>query len=132
MGRYGMSKLANLLFTYELQRRLEASGARAIAVACHPGGSPTDLSRHVPRPLLRVLVSLTRWMTHPPPEGALPTVRAATDPEVTGGQYYGPARAFEMHGPPVLVESNEASRDRIAAKRLWDLSIELTGVDPGV
>ena len=131
-GRYAMSKLANLLFTYELQRRLDAVGARAIAVACHPGASPTDLARHVPNGALRILMPLIRWISHPPAEGALPTLRAATDPQVRGGDYYGPARAFELYGPPVLVRSHRASHDGHAARRLWDLSIELTGVDPGV
>ena len=131
-GRYAMSKLANLLFTYELQRRLDAAGAHAIAVACHPGVSPTDLSRHVPRRLVRILTALSRWITHPPAEGALPTLRAATDLQVRGGDYYGPARAFELHGPPVLVRSHRGSHDGDAAERLWELSIELTGVDPGV
>ena len=71
-------------------------------------------------------------MTQPPLGGALPTLRAATDPEVKSGQYYGPAHAFEMRGPPVLVESTRASHDPAVAKRLWDLSIELTGVDPTI
>lgn len=99
VGRYGMSKLANLLFTYELPRRLDASRARAIAVACHPGVSTTELSRHLPKALLRIILLLMSWMTQPPSEGALPTLRAATDPEVKGGEYYGPAHVFEMRGP---------------------------------
>ena len=130
-GRYAMSKLANLLFTHELQRRLDAGRARAIAVACHPGASPTDLARHVPKRLVRILMPLARWISHPPSEGALPTLRAAADPQVRGGDYYGPAHAFELYGPPVLVRSHRASHDGNAARRLWELSIELTGVDPG-
>ena len=132
LGRYAMSKLANLLFTYELQRRLEARASQTAALACHPGGSPTELSRHVPEPILFVTNALTHFITHPPPEGALPTLRAATDPDAVGGQYYGPGGLFEMAGPPVLVESIPASHDLETARRLWDLSIELTGVDPGI
>jgi len=132
VGRYGMSKLANLLFTYELQRRFEARGDDVAALACHPGGSPTELSRHMPKWFEILGKTLLAPVTHPPPEGALPTVRAATDPAALGGQYYGPSRWFEQAGPPVLVESNAASHDRETARRLWDLSIELTGVDPGL
>jgi len=130
--RYGMSKLANLLFTYELQRRLEAAGADLISVASHPGVSPTELSRHMSRALM-ILAKPFFWaFTHPPAEAALTTVRAATDPNIKGGQYVGPAGFQEAKGPPVVVRSNRASRDPERASRLWDLSIELTGVDPGL
>ena len=132
IGRYGMSKLANLLFTYELQRRLAASGARAVAVACHPGASTTELSRHLPEALLRIVLLLSSWMVQSATDGALPTLRAAADPEVEGGQYYGPAYRFEMRGPPVLVRAHRAGHDPVAARRLWNLSIELTGVDPEI
>ncbi len=128
-GRYGMSKLANLLFTHELQRRLEAAGARTIAVGCHPGMSDTELSRYFPG-WLQLLGPLLRQLTQSPAAGALPTLRAATDPEVTGGEYYGPARRFETVGPPVRVQASAQSRDPETALRLWDLSVELTGVDP--
>ena len=127
-GRYGMSKLANLLFTHELQRRLAAAGANVIAVACHPGASDTELSRHFPmwimalRPLLQVF-------TQSPAAGALPTLRAATSLDVKGGEYYGPAGRFEMAGAPVLVPASGRSRDSGLARRLWDVSLEMTGVD---
>ena len=75
---------------------------------------------------------LLRWISHPPPAGALPTLRAATDPEVSGGRYFGPANRFEMSGPPVLVRSSSASHDVDSARRLWDLSVDLTGMDPGI
>jgi NAD(P)-dependent dehydrogenase (short-subunit alcohol dehydrogenase family) len=126
--RYGMSKLANLLFTFELRRRLAAAGAKTIAVACHPGVSETELSRNMPA-WMKLLAPLFRVLSHPPPQGALPTLRAATDPQVRGGQYYGPAGLFEMSGPPVLVEGNAASQDAQVARRLWDLSVEMTGVE---
>ena len=126
--RYGMSKLANLLFTFDLQRRLAAAGAETIAVACHPGVSETELSRNMPA-WMKLLTPVFRLLSHPPPQGALPTLRAATDPQVEGGQYYGPAGLLEMSGPPVLVEGNEASQDAQVARRLWDLSVEMTGVE---
>ncbi len=126
--RYGMSKLANLLFTFDLQRRLATAGAETIAVACHPGVSETELSRNMPA-WMKLLTPVFRLLSHPPPQGALPTLRAATDPQVEGGQYYGPAGLLEMSGPPVLVEGNEASQDTQVARRLWDLSVEMTGVE---
>ncbi len=127
-ARYGMSKLANLLFTFELQRRLAAAGAKSIAVACHPGVSETELSRHM-SVWMKLLSPAFRVLSHPPAQAALPTLRAATDPQVEGGQYYGPAGLFEMSGPPVLVEGNKASHDAEVARRLWDLSVEMTGVE---
>jgi len=127
--RYGMSKLANLLFIGELQRRLAAAGAHTLAVACHPGFSDTELARSLPKGVLS-LQPLVRPLAQDPPAGALPTLRAATDPGVEGGQYYGPAGLGELKGPPVLVRGSKASRDQEAARRLWDLSVELTGVDP--
>jgi NAD(P)-dependent dehydrogenase (short-subunit alcohol dehydrogenase family) len=132
-ARYGMSKLANLLFTHELQRRLAASGDSAIAVACHPGISETELSRHFPgwANLLRPVLSLV-MPSQSAAMGALPTLRAATDPEVQGGEYYGPDGRGELRGPPVRVTPNDASRDAEVADRLWDLSVKLTGVDPAI
>jgi len=132
VARYGMSKLANLLFSYELQRRLEAAGSETISLACHPGGSTTELSRHLPKPLLQVSNLVMSFFMQSAAEGALPTLRAATDPAAKGADYYGPDGVFEMAGPPVRVKSTAASHDRKLAERLWDLSIELTGVDPGL
>lgn len=128
-ARYGMSKLANLLFTHELQRRLAARDEDTIAVACHPGVSDTELSRYFPGWVV-LFSPVLRLFSQPPAEGALPTLRAATDPGVEGGEYYGPSGRMEMVGPPVRVRANALSRDPALAKRLWDLSIELTGVDP--
>ncbi len=128
-GRYSMSKLANLLFMHELQRRLSHAGAETISVACHPGISDTELSRYFPgwvMPFAPVL----RLFAQSPPMGALPTLRAASDRNVAGGEYYGPSLRFELVGPPIRVTPNGASRNPRLARRLWDLSIELTGVDP--
>ena len=125
---YGRSKLANLMFTYELQRRLAAAGAETIAVAAHPGGANTDLARNSPA-LLRGLNSLFGGMvTQSAAMGALPTLRAATDPAVEGGEYYGPSGAFETGGPPKLVRSSARSHDAAAQQRLWTESERLTGV----
>jgi len=131
IGRYGMSKLANLLFTYELARRIEDRGAGPMAVACHPGVSETELARNAPGWMWGVML-LAKPFAHPPPSAALPTLRAATDPETQPADYYGPKGAFGMSGPPARVQSSRASHDRDTAGRLWSLSIELTGVDPGL
>jgi NAD(P)-dependent dehydrogenase (short-subunit alcohol dehydrogenase family) len=123
---YSRSKLANLLFTYELQRRLGAAGAATAALAAHPGGSDTELARHVPG------ASLIRSLLHPLAQsaamGALPTLRAATDPFAAGGQYYGPDRLLESRGHPIVVRSSARSQDPALQARLWALSERLTGV----
>ena len=122
---YGQSKLANLLFTYELQRRLAAKGAPTVALAAHPGFSDTELMRYLPD----VIPSfLWRVATQPADKGALPTLRAATDPGARGGQYYGPDGIGEVKGHPKLVKSSAQSHDEDIQRRLWTLSEELTGV----
>jgi NAD(P)-dependent dehydrogenase (short-subunit alcohol dehydrogenase family) len=133
--RYYASKLANLLFTYELDRRLQAKGSSTFAVAVHPGASDTELSRYVSGPmgvLTRVATPLLRRFMNTAEAGAWPTELAATAPGVEGGQYFGPGGRGEMAGPAKQVDSSEASKDPNKAKRLWDLSIEMTGVDPGL
>ena len=128
-GAYGRSKLANLLFTYELQRRFEDQELGAIAVAAHPGTSDTNLGVHLEeRRAFKVMRSIFDQMGQSAAMGALPSIRAAVDPNVTGGQYYGPRGTMEMKGYPVLVPSNKASHDLADAQRLWDVSEELTGV----
>ncbi|BBZ06121.1 short-chain dehydrogenase [Mycolicibacterium doricum] len=125
---YGQSKLANLLFTYELDRRLSAKGAPTIAVAAHPGGSDTELTRNL-WPVLRQPIQLVWGLLAQSAEmGALPTLRAATDPDVRGGQYYGPDGIGEQRGHPKLVQSSARSHDAAAQRRLWSVSEELTGV----
>jgi NAD(P)-dependent dehydrogenase (short-subunit alcohol dehydrogenase family) len=124
---YGQSKLANLMFTYELQRRLAAHGS-TIAAAAHPGVSNTELARNTPAGL-RVPVSwVAPFLTQEPAMGALPTVRAATDPSVLGGQYYGPGGRGEVRGHPKPVVSSAASYDLDTQQRLWTVSEEFTGV----
>ncbi|MBA2579192.1 MAG: SDR family NAD(P)-dependent oxidoreductase [Euzebyaceae bacterium] len=129
-GAYFQSKLANLLFTYELQRRLARAGADAIAVACHPGVSSTALGRATP--VQSWVIGLGDGLvSQPAAMGALPTLRAATDPGVRGGDCFGPRGIAEMAGPPVRVASSRASHDEEVARRLWEHSVELTGVDYG-
>jgi NAD(P)-dependent dehydrogenase (short-subunit alcohol dehydrogenase family) len=128
---YCQSKLANLLFTYELDRRLRAARAPTIALACHPGIVLTGLYRTRSRleraplsPRLRVLNSRFVQSTQ---MGALPTLRAATDASVQGGEFYGPpGRGYAGH--PVRVESSARSHDECAQRRLWHESERLTGV----
>jgi NAD(P)-dependent dehydrogenase (short-subunit alcohol dehydrogenase family) len=131
VAAYGQSKLANLLFTYELQRRLSSHHNATIAVAAHPGISNTELMRHTPGTDLPGVATLTGLVTNSAQVGALATLRAATDPAVRGGQYYGPAfpvASFGLIGHPELVTSTEQSHDVELARRLWTVSEELTGV----
>jgi NAD(P)-dependent dehydrogenase (short-subunit alcohol dehydrogenase family) len=125
---YAQSKLANLMFTYELHRRLAANGAPTIAVAAHPGGSNTELTRNVPGFVRAPLEAVWGLVAQGPDMGALPTLRAASDPDVKGGQYYGPDGIGEQRGHPKLVESSKRSHDDAVQRRLWDVSEELTGV----
>jgi NAD(P)-dependent dehydrogenase (short-subunit alcohol dehydrogenase family) len=121
---YGQSKLANLMFVYELQRRLAAHDSTTIAVAAHPGGTRTDLARDSSTPV-KLFNSL---LLQTPDMGALPTLRAATDPSVSGGQYFGPRGILEARGYPKVVQSSKQSHDTAAQHRLWAISEELTGV----
>jgi NAD(P)-dependent dehydrogenase (short-subunit alcohol dehydrogenase family) len=126
VGAYGQSKLANLLFTYELQRRLASRGT-TIAAAAHPGGSRTELTRNLP-PLIARASSLIEPLFQGADMGALPTLRAATDPGVLGGQYFGPDGFGQQQGYPKLVASSDKSHDVDVQRRLWAVSEELTGV----
>ncbi|WP_431234954.1 SDR family NAD(P)-dependent oxidoreductase [Mycolicibacterium psychrotolerans] len=128
VASYGQSKLANLMFAYELQRRLAAAGAKTIAVAAHPGVSDTELIRHVPGSSLPGVKLISGLLLNSAEMGALATLRAATDPSVTGGQYYGPDGFRELRGHPKLVSSSNQSHDRNVQQRLWAVSEELTGV----
>ncbi|MGI9596267.1 MAG: oxidoreductase, partial [Acidimicrobiales bacterium] len=126
VAAYGRSKLANLLFTYELQRRLAAAGAETVALAAHPGGSDTELGRHIPG--AGFLSPLLRWMAQSAAMGALPTLRAATDPDGEGGQYYGPDGFMETRGHPEVVSSSDRSHEADTQQRLGAASAELTGI----
>ncbi len=122
-GAYGQSKLANMLFALELQRRLAASGAQVRATAAHPGYTATDLQRTAG--FARLLNPLFAMK---PADGALPTLRAATDPTAAGGSYWGPSRFFEVNGPPAPARIPAAAQDEAVAARLWEVSEALTGV----
>ena len=128
VAAYGQSKLANLMFAYDLQRRLAAAKAKTIAVAAHPGVAATELTRHLPGANLPGVNWLSGMLLNTAEMGALPTLRAATDPAVQGGQYYGPDGFRELRGYPVLATSSEQSRDVAIQERLWKVSEELTGV----
>lgn len=120
---YGQSKLANLLFTYELQRKLAAARKDTIAVAAHPGWTETNLQQHS-----GLASTLNPFLAQPQSMGALPTLRAAVDLRANGGDYYGPAGFMEMRGHPVPVQSNDASHNLADARQLWEVSEQLTGV----
>jgi NAD(P)-dependent dehydrogenase (short-subunit alcohol dehydrogenase family) len=131
-GAYGSSKLANLLFTLELQRRFDVDGAKSLAVSAHPGIAKTNLAR---RPAGSpgawrdsVMRLFTGWMLQDAAMGALPTLRAATDPDVLGGEYYGPDGRGELGGHPVKVPASTRAQDAERAARLWRVSEQLTGV----
>jgi NAD(P)-dependent dehydrogenase (short-subunit alcohol dehydrogenase family) len=128
VAAYGQSKLANLLFTYELARRLQHKGSPTIAVAAHPGGSQTELLRNMPPGIRQVSEFFWGFIAQSPDMGALPTLRAATDPGVQNGQYYGPDGFHETRGHPKVVESSAQSHNEDIQRRLWSLSEELTGV----
>jgi NAD(P)-dependent dehydrogenase (short-subunit alcohol dehydrogenase family) len=128
VAAYGQSKLANLLFTYELNRRLAARDEPTIAVAAHPGISNTELMRHIPGSGLPGFSALAGLVTNSPAMGALATLRAATDPQARGAQYYGPDGIRELRGHPKLVESSRQSHDQDVQGRLWTVSEELTGI----
>lgn len=128
-GAYTRSKLANLLFTYELDRRFRKAGIDALAVAAHPGYSYTDFGRmYISRLLKYIFYPLVLTVTQSSARGALPSIRASVDPGVKGGDYYGPGGRGEIKGYPIKVSSNGASHNREDARLLWEISEKLTGV----
>jgi NAD(P)-dependent dehydrogenase (short-subunit alcohol dehydrogenase family) len=132
---YFQSKLANLLFTSELQRRLTAAGSPTIAVAAHPGGSRTELAdKSTSRHPLNLLMQVTRPIAEPlfsqsAAMGALPQLHAAAAPGVEGNDYYGPDGLGEMKGHPTKVDRTARAKSVEDAARLWEVSVELTGAD---
>ncbi|NKI15924.1 SDR family NAD(P)-dependent oxidoreductase [Spongiibacter sp. KMU-166] len=127
MERYSMSKLANLAFSNELDKRLKASGSKCVSIACHPGIATTELSRHFPWWVM--LGAPLFWLLcNSPKQGAWPTLMAATDPSLQGGEFCGPSKRKQMAGPGVLVKAS-ANYSQADANKLWDLSAELTGID---
>ncbi|WP_028923165.1 oxidoreductase [Pseudonocardia acaciae] len=137
-GAYNASKLANAVFTVELDRRLRAARAGVLSIGAHPGYSATELQSSGPRMgggglfgRLNALVTpaVTPLMAQPAARGALPALRAAVDPAVTGGEYYGPHLPGEMRGYPVKVAYRRAAHDPGLGTGLWDASVALTSVD---
>ncbi|MFF9155652.1 oxidoreductase [Streptomyces sp. NPDC014846] len=129
---YSQSKLANLLFTLELQRRLTEAGSGVRALAAHPGWSATNLQNHAANPVVRVLMRTgNKFLAQDDRAGALPTLYAASQ-DLPGAAYVGPDGLGEMRGAPTLVGRSAAASDPEAARRLWTLSEELTGVRWGL
>ena len=128
-GAYGQSKLANLLFALELDRRLKAAGLPMISVAAHPGYSATNLQMSGPPLQERIVMRVAnRLFAQPAEMGALPMIYAATYPDLAGGSYVGPDGPREARGYPALVQPSERAKDPATAKRLWEVSEKLTGV----
>jgi NAD(P)-dependent dehydrogenase (short-subunit alcohol dehydrogenase family) len=125
---YGQSKLANLLFTAELQRRLSAAGSAVLATAAHPGYAATNLQFHSQRRSMDLISMLgNRLLAQDEDAGALPTLYAAIA-DVPGDSFAGAGGFMEMRGAPKLVGRSSAAKDAAVARRLWDVSEELTGV----
>jgi NAD(P)-dependent dehydrogenase (short-subunit alcohol dehydrogenase family) len=119
---YYQSKLADLLFTLELGRRIDAIEASVLSVACHPGFTKTELQRHVDPAILEKMTFMDAW------QGALPTLMAATGPNVEQGDYYGPDGPGELGGFPAIGEIDASALDTAVAKRLWDVGQNVTGI----
>ena len=129
MDAYGYSKLANVMFTYELDRRFKKANINAIAVAAHPGSLHTNLARQWYYTILKLFVRIFLFpLMQSAKMGALPIIRASIDPNVKGAEYYGPRSLKGIRGYPVQVESSEASYNEEDAQKLWQLSEELTNV----
>lgn len=130
---YGETKLAMLMFALELDRCVKVAGVPLVSTAAHPGIARTDLITNGPtgRPVLQFFAELTgRLVGQSAADGALPVLRAATDPAVKGGEYYGPSGFQEIKGPPALAKMSDRAKDPAAAKRLWEASVALTQVYP--
>lgn len=121
---YAQSKLANLLFTYELDRKLKAAHINSIAVAAHPGYTATNLQKGLGLMMKVMNVLVAQKVTM----GALPILRAATEPNLKGAEYFGPTKMNEMKGYPELLRSSDTSYDKNLAKNLWDVSEKLTNL----
>jgi len=124
---YGQSKLANLLFMYELQCRLEAAGSPLRSMGAHPGYAATNLQSHTESIQDKLMALTNRILAQSQEQGAWPTLYAATM-DIPGGSYAGPDGFMEQRGNPKLVGSSGAARDEEKARRLWEVSEELTGV----
>lgn len=124
---YAMSKLADLQFTMEFQRRLDHSGIDMISAGAHPGVTETELARHMPEADYKAAVEQCNGLM-PTWQGALPSLFAATSPFVKGGGYYGPDGENELHGYPAPAEISEAANDEILGRQLWEFGEKATGL----
>ncbi|PZD70416.1 hypothetical protein C1752_12969 [Acaryochloris thomasi RCC1774] len=125
---YAQSKLACLMFANELSRKLVASDRQTLSVCAHPGGSDTELSRHMSTGTIKLLkLSGLSLITHSPAEAAQPTLYAALAPDVSGGDYFGPQGFLEMSGKPGKVSQSNSAQNRGVAQQLWETSEDLTG-----
>ncbi|GAA4006295.1 oxidoreductase [Allokutzneria multivorans] len=132
---YGQSKLANLLFAFELNRRLAKAGSEVLSVAAHPGFTKSELSNNMARArgskvLERGADLVNQVISQDTVTGALPQLYAATMPDVRGGEYFGPGGVFELFGSPGRARASADARDQVLARRLWVVTAELTGVTP--
>ncbi|KEO74615.1 oxidoreductase [Anditalea andensis] len=127
-GAYSQSKLACLMFAYELQRRLDKKDYKIVSVAAHPGVAMTNLMQYLPPFMVKVGKAIGPLLLQPPKMGAMPTLRAALDPSVKGGEYFGPSGFGEIKGAPERVHSSRRSLDREVANKLWELSEKETGI----
>ncbi len=125
---YAQAKLANLMFAYELQRRLDLAHSKVLSLAAHPGYAATELQAHTETFLDRVMDFGNRIVAQSAEMGALGSLYAATSPDVDGGAYYGPSGFLEWKGSPHRVRSTKASMDVGVARKLWERSEQLTGV----
>ena len=128
IGAYRQSKLACLMFAYELQRRLEKANFKTLSVAAHPGVSITDIGRNVSKWMYNMARPFMPLVTHTPDKGALPIVYAGIGANAHGGDYFGPQGFLEMFGKTGKADSTPLSQNKEIAKRLWDISEELTGI----
>lgn len=124
---YSKSKLACLIFAYELQRRLEKAGFDVKALAAHPGFSGTNLGHLMPNLGAKLFAPFASFIGQDAKSGALPTLRAALDPDVKGGEYFGPSGFREVKGPPKAVSSSSRSHDLLVGLKLWKVAEEMTG-----
>jgi NAD(P)-dependent dehydrogenase (short-subunit alcohol dehydrogenase family) len=128
---YGQSKLADLMFAYELDRRLRAAPSAVRSLAAHPGYASTELQGHTESIQDRLMSIGNRVIAQSASAGALPSLYAATMPDASGGEFYGPNGIGELRGVPRRVDSSRASKDTGVATKLWALATELTGVSFG-
>jgi NAD(P)-dependent dehydrogenase (short-subunit alcohol dehydrogenase family) len=130
---YNQSKLADLVFALELDRRLKASGSTVKSVAAHPGYAATNLQSAAPPAIDRWTMAVTNLLVAQSAEkGALPSLYAATDPDLQGGEYVGPDGIGEFRGHPKVVSPSRSARDPVAASLLWQVAEDLTGVAFGL